>query len=222
MVRVPALVLWAWERPEDLRGLAADSAVAFLAQTLVVDAARVHVSPRRHPLHVSLSTPLIAVTRIETAPQAGGARPLDDVANDIARAIADTATLPRVVAVQVDFDAVLSERTLYRRVLGSLRDMLDRRTSLSMTALASWCMDDAWLEGLPVDEVVPMLFRMGPTQPDREHAAAAIRAPACHSAVGTALDEPLNLRRAHRRVYVFSPKPWTDAGVAEARKRAAQ
>ena len=30
-----------------------------------------------------------------------------------------------------------------------------------MTALASFCVGDRWLDGLPVDEVVPMIFRMG-------------------------------------------------------------
>ncbi len=30
-----------------------------------------------------------------------------------------------------------------------------------MTALASWCAGDDWLRDLPVDEAVPMLFRMG-------------------------------------------------------------
>jgi hypothetical protein len=220
--RVPALVLWAWERPEDLRGLSADTAVAFLAQTLVVDATRIHVSPRRHPLRVSPSTPLIAVTRIETSSPVAGARLLPGAEVDIARMIADTARLPRVVGVQVDFDAGLSERVFYRRVLRLLRDAVDSRTSLSMTALASWCMDDAWLDGLPVDEVVPMLFRMGPTQLNRQRAAAAIRAPECLAAVGTALDEPVTLRERRRRVYVFSSKPWTAVRVAEARERAAR
>jgi len=33
---------------------------------------------------------------------------------------------------------------------------------LSITALASWCAGDPWITGLPIDEAVPMLFRLGP------------------------------------------------------------
>jgi hypothetical protein len=42
---VPGLVLWAWERPEDLRGLAGDTAVAFLSQTITIDARGGVVAP---------------------------------------------------------------------------------------------------------------------------------------------------------------------------------
>jgi len=31
---LPRLILWAWERPEDLRALDPDTGVAFLAQTI--------------------------------------------------------------------------------------------------------------------------------------------------------------------------------------------
>jgi hypothetical protein len=36
--RLPALVLWAWERPVDLRTLPAGTGVAFLAQTITATA----------------------------------------------------------------------------------------------------------------------------------------------------------------------------------------
>jgi hypothetical protein len=32
---------------------------------------------------------------------------------------------------------------------------------LSVTALAHWCTQGDWLDRLPVDEVVPMLYRLG-------------------------------------------------------------
>ena len=34
----PRVMLWAWERPEDLRGLGSDTGVAFLAQTISLHA----------------------------------------------------------------------------------------------------------------------------------------------------------------------------------------
>ncbi|WP_091739375.1 hypothetical protein [Phenylobacterium immobile] len=35
-------------------------------------------------------------------------------------------------------------------------------TALSMTGLASWCGSETWLALAPVDDIVPMLFRVGP------------------------------------------------------------
>jgi hypothetical protein len=217
MDRLPRLVLWAWERPVDLGGLPPDVGVAFLAQTITATAGASLVLPRRQPLLVAPGTPLIAVTRIETP---GGDAPFDGVA-DIARAIASTASLPRVAAVQVDFDATRSQRPMYRQLLHAIRRGLPRATPLSITALASWCMQDDWLDDLPIDEAVPMLFRMGPgEQPFGANATDRLRAPACGGAIGTSLDEPLRGPTGRRRVYVFNSQPWTDSAVAAARRRA--
>jgi hypothetical protein len=63
----PRPVLWAWERPEDLRFLKPNEAdVALLAQTLVIDPnGGVTRVPRRQALRVNPGTRLIAVARIE-------------------------------------------------------------------------------------------------------------------------------------------------------------
>jgi hypothetical protein len=214
--RMPRLVLWAWERPVDLRTLPPDVGVAFLAQTITASARASVVAPRRQPLLVAPATPLIAVTRFETP---GGDHAGRQV-GDIARAIAQTALLPRVAAVQVDFDAVQSQRPMYRQLLHAVRRALPPGMPLSITALASWCMADTWLEDLPIDEAVPMLFRMGPADaPLRATAMTRLRAPACAGAVGTSLDEPLAGATGRRRVYVFNPEPWTAATIAGARQR---
>jgi len=218
--RLPRLVLWAWERPVDLRALPPGIGVAFLAQTVTTTARAQVVSPRRQPLQVSPATPLIAVTRIET-PGGDATAPLDDVA----RAIASTARLPRVTAVQIDFDATLSQRPMYRGLLHAVRRELPPGMPLSITALASWCMQDNWLDDLPIDEAVPMLFRMGPAEQAAFRPrllASRLRAPACGGAIGTSLDEPLRGSIAQRRVYVFNAEPWTDSSVAAARSRGAQ
>jgi hypothetical protein len=215
----PPVVLWAWERPVDLRNLPDDVGVAFLAQTITVSS-RTHVTfSRRQPLRVDPSTFLIAVTRIE----APGDTPSDRTAiAAIAADIARTRTLPRVSAVQVDFDARASQRTTYRQILHDVRAALPRSMPLSMTALASWCMDDNWLDDLPVDEAVPMLFRMGPTQSMRRREfEGRIRAPACGHAIGLSLDEPTGIRVFRgKRLYVFNPGPWTSASVRAAEEAA--
>jgi hypothetical protein len=199
----------------DLRALPSDVGFAFLAQTITATARASVVSPRRQPLLVALSTPLIAVTRIETP---GGDAAIGQI-DEMARAIASTTHLPRVTAVQVDFDATLSQRQMYRQLLHAVRRELPPATLLSITALASWCMQDDWLADLPIDEAVPMLFRMGPSGPIRDGVADRLRAPACRGAIGTSLDEPLTTSRDRRRLYVFNPQPWTAATIAEAMHR---
>jgi hypothetical protein len=242
---LPRVMLWAWERPEDLRALDADTGVAFLAQTITLtpdDAATlkgspyaVHalkgspynvqpgyiVSPRMQPLRVAAHTALVAVTRVEVARSTALASSAVDVAA-VAAAIARTATLPQVVAVQVDFDAVASERPFYRRLLDRLRARLDPAMPISITALASWCVGDDWLHGLPIDEAVPMLFRMGPANEPYRRVAASRReaASACRGALGVSIDEPLGVDADGRRLYIFNPKPWTARTIADARREA--
>ena len=110
------------------------------------------------PLRVMSGVPLMAVVRLESnsvpLPDAGA------VSHDIL-----TLAGERPDALQVDFDARLSEREWYRRLLGSLRREMKASTPLTITALASWCDRDDWLEGLPIDDAVPMLFRMGAGEP---------------------------------------------------------
>ena len=208
----PELILWAWERPVDLRRLPSGTGVAFLAQTITIANASHLVSRRRQPLLVDPSTPLVAVTRIDAPGDAGSPD-----ADAIARAIADTSRLPRVGGVQIDFDARASQRPMYRRILHGVRAALPPQTPLTMTALASWCLDDNWLDELPVDEAIPMLFRMGPAEGALRHAwPARTPAPKCRGAIGVSLDEPSPFGPKERRTYVFNPGPWTQAAVAAA------
>ena len=217
---LPRVVLWAWERPEDLRGLDRDVAVAFLAQTIDLKAEGGQVSPRRQPLRVDPDTPLIAVTRLATTPSS---RQSESLVERVANTVASTAGLPGVKAVQIDFDAVQSERPFYRQLLRRVKDILGARTPLSMTALASWCTDDSWIGNAAVDEVVPMFFQMGPVEGRYRRAAAAEAvAVSCRTAVGTSLDEPIALAGKGRRVYVFNARGWTGDAVAEARRRTAR
>jgi len=217
---LPRLMLWAWERPTDLRGLDAGVGVAFLSQTLIVRNDVLRVVPRRNPLRVSPHTPLVAVTRIESD-DAGAAALSREAVASLAAAITGTMALPRVRGVQIDFDATESERAVYRSLVRAVRSTLGPDVPLSITALASWCAQDRWMEGLPVDEAVPMLFRMGPINAPYASLArspAAAAADECRTALGTSLDEPLHVRAAGRRVYVFNGSPWTPASVSHARE----
>ena len=205
----PKVILWAWERPEDLRFINPDDiGVAFLAQTVYLRDDKTIVRPRLQPLSVAPDAKLIAVTRIETT---RAARSADQRARTVA-AIAKLARNERISAIQIDFDALTSERAFYRDLLVDLRQAIPARVRLSITALASWCLGDNWLAGLPIDEAVPMLFRMGVDQRNIEmrlSAGADFNTPLARHSLGISTDEPLARLPAGRRVYIFNPRPWT-------------
>src|SRR5260370_39612977 len=111
-----SIILWAWERPEDLEFLDSHRyAVAFLAQTLVLKGDEVVFSPRHQPLKVSPETELIAVTRVESQKTTGQQAALTPMQRErLVTLILKTLELNRVSAIQVDFDAASSEREFYR------------------------------------------------------------------------------------------------------------
>ena len=110
-------------------------------------------------------------------------------------------------------------------LLVDVRGRLPASIPLSMTALASWCLDDDWVSGLPVDEVVPMLYRMGP---DASDITAYLRnggkfGPAMsRNSVGLSLDAQVAGLAAGKRVYLFSPHPWTADSVRDAVEQVAR
>jgi hypothetical protein len=83
---------------------------------------------------------------------------------------------------------------------------------LTMTSLASWCTGDAWFNDFPVDEAVPMVFRMGA---DDEKIRTFLRngndwnEPLCRGSYGIAIEEPLDATlKPNRRLYYFRAEPW--------------
>lgn len=224
----PRFVLWAWERPEDLKSIDANNfAVAFLAQTLVLKGDDVILNPRHQPLDVSPQTRLIAVTRIESLKQTGQPAALNDAQKQKAISwILRTRELRNVSAIQIDFDAASSEREFYRALLRELRAKLPDNMPLSMTALASFCVGDRWLDDLPVDEAVPMIFRMGADDQTIKNLLATgedFREPLCQRSYGIAIDEPLEIKfKPERRVYIFNDHSWTPSDLAAAIARIGQ
>jgi len=280
-MRLPPVMLWAWERPDDLTSVDPQKAgVAFLARTIYLRPPGTGVGktaggdillrPRLQPLRVAAGTPLMAVVRIDTGewlrvrefpasdeseslPEAGSEKrqsPHDpsnplyphnkDQRDRVSAMIVDAARLPAVRALQIDFDATSGERAFYRALLEEVRRQLPARMPLSITALASWCIGDPWLDDLPagtIDEAVPMLFRMGP---DAGHVAGFLlsgrdfRAAACRRSAGVSNDEPLSLalvkelrhdsaeRWSSRRVYIFGGGNWTKEAAASALLETAQ
>ena len=207
---LPHLVLWAWERPEDLRFIdSATTAVAYLAATVTLQP---DGSPRFQSRHQPLLTPpettRIAVIRIESPP-----RYIFPDPSVLAVEIAQLAASHRAAALQIDFDARVSERAFYKFLLAKLRQ--NTNLPIGITALASWCEGDRWLDDLPISEAVPMFFRMG----RNESRGMPVVSPVCRTSIGLSTDEPWPAPRAVR-TYVFNPRSWTKSGYEAIRSRA--
>lgn len=217
---MPGKFLWAWERPEDLRFINPDQyGVAFLAQTINMESDHVTPQKRRQTLEVPPGTYMIAVTRIETRKETSR-RPKFDVSaiSKIAFLVKNTLELPEVKAVQIDFDAVTSERQFYRSLMNEIRKQLPPQTPLTMTALASWCTGDAWFGDFPVGEAVPMVFQMGA---DSEKIKTYLAngndwtEPLCQSSYGISLEEGLfNGMKVGRRIYYFKNSAWNQGDLS--------
>jgi hypothetical protein len=190
-----------------------------------------------------MGTPLIAVIRMETpAPprlsslqQNQSALHAFTYSNAqralLASEIAGTQSIVGVSAIQIDFDASTSAHPFYAALLQDVRGKLPPRLSLSITALASWCIGDPWLRQLPpgtIDEAVPMLFRMGPDAGNVAkflHSGDDFPVAACRGSLGLSTDETLSndlltagssfstFHPREKRVYVFSPRPWTQSAA---------
>jgi hypothetical protein len=212
--QMPQKILWAWERPEDLRFLDPEKyGVAFFAQVLVLERDEVVFRPRRNPLELPDNIYVIAVTRIETVKDAARRPELSaGQRKKIVNFVKKTLELPNVKAIQTDFDVVVSERAFYRALINDLKKELPEKTPLTITSLASWCVGDSWFNDFPVDEAVPMAFDMGADdKPIRDFLGKENdwREPLCRGSYGISLDDPLNVKfKPNRRFYYFKSRAW--------------
>jgi len=210
----PQVILWAWERPSDLRFIDPRRVgVSYLVKTIRVEDNAITVRPNQNGLRVPAGTWIMACARIE----ANGNFTSDDSTQEVDQLvplILPLAKFPNTKAVQVDFDARVSQRSFYRALLARLRQRLPRNMPLSITALGSWCEGDDWIAKLPVDEAVPMLFRMGTDGNSilfRLQSQIDFREPLCRMSLGVSTDEFVPRLAARRRLYIFDANGWTKA-----------
>jgi hypothetical protein len=223
-IDLPQLVLWAWDRDDDLRFLDShDTGVAFLAATLTLRGDGVVLTPRHNRLAVPEGIKRVAVVHVEsdraTPPLLSGKQMRRFV--EALGAVSDE--VPHHV-LQVDYEAVASQRAFFIDAIAALRLRLPG-APISVTALASWCFNENWTARLDADEVVPMLFRMGyDGRRVRAHFAnrGDFRSPDCRSSLGVATDELPAALPSGRRVYVFSPRRWTVESYGIVRTRIRQ
>lgn len=210
-VDLPPVMLWAWDRDDDLRFLdTGDTGVAFLAATVTLRGDGVVVTPRHNPLALPPGVSRVAVAHVET----DRAEPpvlSDEQLHRFVDALAAVSDEVPHHVLQVDYEAVASQRTFFIDAMAALRRRLPG-AAISVTALASWCFSENWTGRLAADEVVPMLFRMGY---DGRRVLANFtnggdfRTAECRSSLGVATDQLPAVLPAGRRIYVFSPRRWT-------------
>lgn len=211
------LVLWAWERPEDLR-FAPDTEIAIQTGFVELSGDTLRARGRYFPLK-SARAPATVLVHV----QIDHSRPLrwsPALRKQLAAAIHHYAVETPAARVQLDFEVRQSERPVLLDALTDLRRALPASTRLSMTALASWCMFDDWLESAPVDEIVPMLFRMqkdGPAIINTLAKGGDFRNPRCRAALAISSDSPIPRAPPGRRVYLFNPRSWTAQSFSQAR-----
>ena len=193
-------MVWAWERPEDLRFVNPKTVgVAFLAATVEIQDGRVRVRPRLNPLLVPDGTKLMAVVRVESSGK------LPERADPVAAELVRATQMSGVTGLQLDYDAKASERGFYRELVRAARAALPKDYPFSITALVSWCVGDPWIRNLPVTDAVPMYFRMGPERDLRRDPSTVSL---CQSSIGLSTDELFRVSLP-QRVFLFHPRPWT-------------
>jgi len=215
----PRVTLWAWESRQDLRNVSTEKyAIAYLDRTVFITD-QIETVPRRQPLLVPQDARVMAVVRIE-APQARAKLDARELAENVANQIVEASRRKQVSALQIDFDATRSQRSFYRKVIEETRRRMPAKMALSITALASWCSRPSWLEGLPVDEAVPMLFRTGGDSRTRKQLGWNYEPTAeqCKTSVGVSTDEAWPAITNSTRIYVFHPRAWSPVALENLEK----
>jgi hypothetical protein len=153
---LPSVMLWAWQRAENLSFIdTRTTGVAYLAGTMrILPNGFPEFEPRLQPLKLQPGTPVLAVVRIEsTAPHAQA-----QIA-PLLQSLSQVVHEPAIRGLQIDFDARVSERAFYLSLLHALK--AQSPVPVGITALASWCDGDQWLEHTGVAEAVPNVLPYG-------------------------------------------------------------
>jgi hypothetical protein len=199
---LPGVMLWAWERRDELGAVRpGEAGVAYLAGTIFLregdgDAARqggaadFEFRPRLQPLRVAAGVVRMPVVRIETSRGSLAAAGADAVAGPAADAstsrlngaqrmrvvdtLAQVASVSEPPIIQIDFDAAASERVFYESLLADVRARLGPTAHISITALASWCEGDAWLGRVPEGTIDEAVPMLFRMGPDASRVAATL------------------------------------------------
>jgi hypothetical protein len=218
---LPPLMLWAWDRDDDLRMIdTRDTGVAYMAATVTLRGDGAALTPRGNPLALPAGVSRVAVVHVESDRAVPPTLSADELNRFVGTLAAVAEEVPHRV-LQVDYEAPASQRAFFIAAMAALRQRL-AGAAISVTALASWCLNESWTAQLAADEVVPMLFRMGY---DGRRARTRLadggdfRATECRASIGVATDELPRALPSGRRIYVFNPQRWTTEAYQLVRTR---
>lgn len=210
--------IWAWERDRDLRFIQGGMPIANYAGTIVIRNERAFWRPRLQKLQLPGSVSATPVVRIENLCQPN--QSLSKSLNFVVSPISELVSRGNYRRVQIDFDARESERGFYVELMRALRKRLPAKTEISITALASWCLHEAWIKELHADEAIVMLFSMGGGGNQilkfLEH--QKLHAGNSKLSIGISANERITNRRLKELgllngdcdIYVFNSLPWTE------------
>ncbi|WP_128083085.1 hypothetical protein [Collimonas arenae] len=250
LAALPPLMLWVWERPDDVRtwlnsnditAKAAESpaksipslqdqriGIAVLDTTVMLRDGVANVRRRQQPLQLPAAwysktglqhkAPVVPIVHIDLA--RGKHKPAlnEKQKKTIVGAVLAAAARSPSQVVQLDFEVMHSQKPFLADVVRSTRAALPANVALSITALASWCVGDAWLSDLPADEVVPMAFRMAGDTPHMRNILeedGRFPRPECQPSLGLSLDEqPWPGKLRSQRLYLFNREAWSATPMA--------
>jgi hypothetical protein len=207
----PERVAWIWDGARQPRWPGAGAAL--LQRHILLTGDRVLTRPRMHSAALSAGTPVTPVVHVDLSI----VHPPQDVAAGraaILRAVTQAAAHSSSGWVQLDMEAMPSQRQFYKALVRELRAALPPDVKLSVTALAWWCRAPAWLDDLAADEVVPMFFRMGQDSASLRavvSAEPALLHPRCRAAsAGFSPQEPFapSVTGRYQRSYWFDYHAW--------------
>ena len=191
MLDRPTEFWWYWDRPAgQLPAPAPGVGAAVLVTHVIFSGQGYALQPRRSALRLPSGVATMPVVHVEVDP----ARPFGaNVAQSdaLCAAVLDAVRRGAATWVQLDFEARRSQRAFWQTAVQKIKADLPAGVRLSVTALASWCYEDRWIDAAPVDEIVPMYFRL--KQARRGYivrSAAGVSEPRCATAYGVADDEP--------------------------------
>lgn len=212
-------VVWAWERPEDLRFLPPDVEIAALSGFVELRGEDLFTRGRRFPLKARPGQVQTSVVHV----QISRTTPLRWTLALRARTSAAVLTLFQHIParrLQIDFEVKRSERQALLDLMADVKRALPPGVALSMTAIAAWCQTEDWISSIDADEVAPMLFRMGAKGAAiRERLAQGedFTQNSCRQALAISVDAPLMRAPTGRRIYLFNPRSWTARDFEQAR-----
>ncbi len=218
----PRIMIWAWERKEDLRFIDVNQAgVAYLALTFKIKQGKIIKRRRTNSLILAKNTYVIPVIRIE-ADNSLLLMPNKEIQLSILKEIALIVEKSRADRVQIDFEVLKSQRIFYKELLLELKKILSAKIKISITGLVSWCYEEDWSFDLPVEEIVPMSFDLGKDKKvffKKMNSGEKFTNPLCRQSVGIALFSEIPNFYSRPRFYLFSNRAWNEADFKKILKR---